>query len=120
MPMRRCAGPSCPHLVPEGTRYCPDHEAQYQAHRGTPRQRGYDTDYRKTRAAAARAIAAGNAVCWRCGQPIPPGTDWHLGHDDHDRSIIRGPEHAHCNLTAAGHASHEHATNRQAASRRDA
>ena len=25
----------------------------------------------------------------------------HVGHDDHDRSITRGPEHALCNLRAA-------------------
>lgn len=35
-------------------------------------------------------------VCWRCvelGKPhyVDP-RDWTLGHDDNDRSIIRGPE----------------------------
>lgn len=35
-------------------------------------------------------------ICWRCaerGQPhaVDP-TNWHLGHDDLDRSVYRGPE----------------------------
>lgn len=49
---------------------------------------------------------AGHVVhCWRCLTPIDP-TNWHLGHDDDDRRITRGPEHPACNLSAAGRASH--------------
>lgn len=50
----------------------------------------------------ARKIAKGGVCCWRCGGEIPPGSKWHLGHDDHDRTVYRGPEHALCNLRAAG------------------
>ena len=106
MSKRRCAGANCPKLVPVGTRYCPNHQAQYDARRGTPRQRGYDRDYWRARARAKRAVDAGGVTCWRCGQPIEPDSNWHMGHDDEDRTILRGPEHASCNLSAAGRASH--------------
>jgi hypothetical protein len=32
-------------------------------------------------------------MCWRCGGWVNPSIPWHLGHDDVDRSIYRGPEH---------------------------
>lgn len=57
--------------------------------------------YKATRAATQKQVDAGLAHCWRCGRPIPPGSNWHLGHDDHDRRIIRGAEHPACNLKAA-------------------
>jgi hypothetical protein len=44
-------------------------------------------------------------ACWRCGEPIVGtrrGADWVLGHDDHDRSVIRGPEHPAENYATAG------------------
>jgi hypothetical protein len=67
---------------------------------------GYDYGWphRRLRARINRQVQAGNAVCWRCGLPIEPGSPWHLGHDDIDRSIYRGAEHAGCNLAAAGRA----------------
>ena len=58
---------------------------------------------------AKKMLKAGELVlCWRCQDPHQPitGRQWHLGHDDHDRTITRGPEHERCNLSAAGHASH--------------
>jgi hypothetical protein len=74
------------------------------AHRA--RQREYASRaYRDAGRAAARHVATGHATCWRCGHHIPPtarrGPDWQLGHDDHDRRLIRGPEHTKCNLSAA-------------------
>jgi len=41
-------------------------------------------------------------TCWRpgCGKRIDP-TDWHLGHDDRDRSRYRGPECPSCNQATA-------------------
>jgi hypothetical protein len=61
--------------------------------------------YRDAGVAATRTIATGYGACWRCGGRIPPtakrGRDWQLGHDDHDRRLIRGPEHTRCNLGAA-------------------
>ncbi len=53
------------------------------------------------RAALNVLVDAGQGRCWRCGLPINPGTAWHTGHDDTDRSVIRGAEHASCNLSAA-------------------
>lgn len=60
-------------------------------------------------------VQAGNAYCWRrdclfvdtsTGRWIPPDqpgqpTGWHVGHADHDRSVVMGPEHARCNATFA-------------------
>src|SRR5688572_17538852 len=58
--------------------------------------------YKAARAQAKALVEAGQAHCWRCGRFIPPGSNWHLGHDDNDRRIVRGPEHAiECNLKAA-------------------
>ncbi|ALE91832.1 hypothetical protein AOC05_05010 [Arthrobacter alpinus] len=53
-------------------------------------------------------VRTGTVHCWRCIELIPATDDWHLGHDDEDRSIIRGPEHGACNLKAAGQASHRY------------
>jgi hypothetical protein len=47
-------------------------------------------------------VAEGGVDCWRCGLPILPDSEWHLGHDDHDRSKYRGPEHTWCNSATAG------------------
>jgi hypothetical protein len=69
------------------------------------RKREYDSrEYRQAHAQAARIVSRGDAYCWRCTGWIEPDGTWHLGHDDHNRAIIRGPEHASCNLTAAAKA----------------
>jgi hypothetical protein len=59
--------------------------------------RGYDAGHRRLRMQLAPAVAAGQEMCWRCGQLIGPREEWDLGHDDHDRSKYRGPEHVRCN-----------------------
>jgi hypothetical protein len=76
--------------------------------RGTPptltrQQRGYDAAYDRARAQWKVKVDAGHVFCWRpdCRRWIDPRKPWHLGHDDHDRRIIRGPEHPGCNLAAA-------------------
>ncbi len=65
-------------------------------------------------------MAVGDISCWRCKRLIPPGGEgrcpailesgrvcgknhhtWHLGHDDHDRTVWRGPEHVCCNVIAS-------------------
>lgn len=60
-------------------------------------ERGYGNDHQKTRAKWAPFVAQGIVRCWRCKRLIAPGSPWDLGHDDHDRTIYRGPEHVRCN-----------------------
>jgi hypothetical protein len=64
--------------------------------------RGYGTAHQKLRKELSPKVEAGGVRCWRCGELIQPGEGWHLGHDDDDRRIHRGPEHSDCNLRAAG------------------
>lgn len=65
-------------------------------------QRGYGTRHQKLRDRVSRDVKAGRAICWRCNQPIPAQGPWDLGHDDHDRTQYRGPEHRKCNRSTAG------------------
>jgi hypothetical protein len=60
----------------------------------------YNRAHKALRARLAREVAAGRAVCWRCGKPILPRSEWHVGHDDFGQHV--GSEHAFCNLSAAG------------------
>jgi hypothetical protein len=69
--------------------------------RGTTTQRGYGSDHQQRRSLAKREVDTGTVACWRCGRLIDPDQPWHLGHDDADRNIYRGPEHARCNLATA-------------------
>lgn len=71
------------------------------ASKGSSAHRGYGYHHRKLRAELQPHIDAGEAICWRCRQPIHPGTPWDLGHDDDDRNIYRGPEHQGCNRGSA-------------------
>ena len=105
--MKVCASVGCPTLVKRDAfrGLCPECARKRDRERGTTTERGYGAEFRATRAAWADRISAGERViCWRCEERV--GLDFHLGHDDHDRAIIRGPEHALCNLRAAGRASH--------------
>lgn len=70
--------------------------------KGTTTQRGYGSAHKARRAREARTVKAGEAKCWRCGYPIHPNQDWDLGHDDHDRSRYRGPEHRYAADCPAG------------------
>ena len=105
--MRPCLEDGCPTPVPRGTSRCRDHARARDKARGTAQQRGYGTTYQRLRRALAPIVAAGRATCWRCGTPIGTGQPWDLGHHDTDRTIIQGPEHQHCNRSAAGRAAHD-------------
>lgn len=72
-----------------------------RAHSNTTR-RGYGNSHQKIRAHYKPIVAAGKAVCWRCAHPIHPSEPWDLGHDDHDRTQYRGPEHRRCNRATNG------------------
>lgn len=69
--------------------------------RGNSTQRGYGYSFQQQRKQAKAEVDAGLVNCWRCGQWIHPDDPWDLGHDDYDRTIIRGPECRHCNRSAA-------------------
>ena len=103
---RICTARGCPASIPASSRYCTKHAREQDKQRGTKRERGYGKEFQAERRVWVRMVAEGVVSCWRCLKPIPPGGDFHLGHDDNDRSIIRGPECPHCNLSAAGKASH--------------
>ncbi len=72
-------------------------------HRKAPRPKGpskYDSaEHRAARAHYRKLVDYGLAVCWRCGRLLVPGA-WHVGHDDVNTNVIRGPECASCNLKA--------------------
>ena len=71
---------------------------------GLQRRKDYNgSAHRQARKAGQALVDAGRGVCWRCGGQIPTGSTqlWHVGHDDNDRTIIRGVEDRHCNLGAA-------------------
>lgn len=95
MAYRPCLQPGCPNLVRNGSR-CPEHSG--------PASRGYGwTDGHRQRRLdlVAQLERDGYLVCWRCGGTITTATDMHLGHDDQDHSVTRGPEHRLCNLRAS-------------------
>lgn len=105
MAKRVCAEPGCPTLT--NTTRCPTHTRAKDKARGK-RAHGSGTDWAHTklrRQWQQRMDAGEHVNCWRCGHPINP-RDWHLGHDDADRTKYRGPEHPKCNLSAAGRARH--------------
>ena len=84
---------------------CPTCSRIHDRERGSREERGYGAAHRHARAAYQARMDAGEAIrCWRCAKPIANGEPWDLGHDDHDRNITRGPEHATCNRSAAGRA----------------
>jgi hypothetical protein len=99
-----CLEAGCPTLIDAGTRggRCLEHTRQRERQRGTASARGYDHAHRKLRARYQRRMDRGESfTCWRCGCTIDPRA-WHLGHDDHDRRVYRGPECVPCNQATAG------------------
>ena len=66
------------------------------------RRKQYSSAEHQAAVKAVKAqVAAGNAHCWRCGRYLPPGSPVHAGHDDHDRTVYRGPECPPCNRNTA-------------------
>jgi hypothetical protein len=61
----------------------------------------YNVVHKKTRARVRRTVDAGTASCVRCGQPILPGSDWDLDHNDDGRGHL-GPAHRWCNRSVGG------------------
>lgn len=70
---------------------------------GSTTARGYGAEHQAERRKWVPLVEAGKVKCWRCGELIPPGSKWDLGHSDTDRSRYMGPEHAaRCNRRAGG------------------
>ncbi|HEX7429712.1 MAG TPA: hypothetical protein VF328_23045, partial [Mycobacterium sp.] len=67
--------------------------AKHRQPSGSTTARGYGTAHQKLRARIAPQVAAGQATCARCGQPIHPAERWHLDHHDLDRSRYLGVSH---------------------------
>ena len=88
-----CPTPNCGALT--RARYCPAHTV------GTS-ERGYGPAHGRARAAWVAVVAAGEVTCRRCGQLIPPGAAWDLGHHDPSSPAPTGPEHRQCNRATAG------------------
>jgi hypothetical protein len=57
----------------------------------------YGPRHRLLRAEIEPVVRSGLARCARCGEPIAPDAEWHLGHDDYDPGVYSGPEHGRCN-----------------------
>lgn len=70
---------------------------------GKTTEQGYGWEHQQERERWRPDVEAGLVDCWRCGKPIDPCEPWDLGHDDHDRTRYRGPEHRACNRGAAAH-----------------
>jgi hypothetical protein len=70
---------------------------------GATAARGYGWRHQQQRAKVKRLVDAGQAVCWRCGGWIPPGSKWDLGHLDGHRDVYAGPEHRSCNRATSTH-----------------
>jgi hypothetical protein len=63
---------------------------------------GYGFRHQQLRKQIAPKVAAGKALCDRCGRAIAPGEPWDLGHLDSDRTRYAGPEHRRCNRATSG------------------
>ena len=105
MSLSVCLEPGCPTLTNK-TR-CKAHERSRDRERGTRQERGYDAAHDRLRAEYQRRMDAGEAfVCWRCAEAGRPHDvdpkHWHLGHDDKDRRMYRGPECPAGNLATSG------------------
>lgn len=110
-----CAEPSCPELIPAGTRdnRCTTHRRARDQARGTTTARGYGTAHQKLRAHYQQRMDNGEPfTCWRCGQPINPD-NWTLGHCDIDRSQRHGPECPPCDYATSGRTGCPHPSHRK-------
>ena len=96
---RVCSTPGCPRIQVDVK--CPEHRRIAEQARGTTTQRGYGAAHQTARETWRPAVEAGSVTCWRCSRPILAEQQWDLGHDDHDRSRYRGPEHVACNRGTA-------------------
>lgn len=69
---------------------------------GSTTARGYGAKHQALRKKWQAIVDRGEAYCWRCGCWLEPGQPFDLGHDDHDRTVYRGPECVPCNRATKG------------------
>lgn len=99
---KRCPGQGCPKIIASTARYCPTHQAAYEAKRGSATARGYGAGHQRLRAAWRARIDGGERVmCSRCGAAITVGMAFDLGHTP-DRAGYSGPECPSCNRSEGG------------------
>jgi 5-methylcytosine-specific restriction protein A len=103
-PLRPCAAPGCPRLVPKGK--CSLHRRQAEQQRGTPSQRGYDHAWQAVRA----RVLAEEAYCRHCGADGHPSD-----HVDHLVPRSRGGTNDRANLQRLCHACHSRKTQAEGA-----
>lgn len=99
---------SCPELTNGGR--CPRCAGQYEIKRGRRQARGYTSQHDRLRErwrpkVEACTVHCHATVCIESARLILPGQSWDLGHTE-DRTGWTGPEHASCNRSAGGKASH--------------
>jgi hypothetical protein len=63
----------------------------------TATERGYGAEHKRERAKWKPMVDRGEIDCCLCGDPIEPGSAWHLDHTP-DRTSYRGAAHASCNV----------------------
>lgn len=63
--------------------------------------RGYGTAHKAERKRWEPIVAAGDAICTRCQEPIDPGEPFDLDHNE-DRTGYLGAAHVACNRRAGG------------------
>jgi 5-methylcytosine-specific restriction protein A len=80
-PLKPCAQPGCPLLIPSGQTRCDQHGKEftraYERSRGTPAQRGYDSQWRRVR---EKALQRDGYICQgQCKEKgrITPATTVH-------------------------------------------
>ena len=66
---------------------------------GSTTRGGWGHQHQRRRASLAPYVNRGKATCARCHEPIHPGEQWHLDHND-SRDGYLGVSHATCNLKA--------------------
>ena len=71
----------------------------YTRHNSSSASRGYGYAHRKLRAWWVPRVATGLVKCWRCMEYINGDESWHLGHQDGNNKVYKGPEHVLCNVS---------------------
>ena len=98
---KRCNARGCPAIITNGNTKCTPHQREADAARGTTTARGYGGTHQAERARWKAILRTREVPCARCGEPIPQGSEFDLGHTD-DRTGWIGPEHPECNRSAGG------------------